>query len=152
MRFQRANFLVSDLDRALVLYRDILGMKVDLIKESEEDSYSYDVFEIDRSIKLNFALLSYENQPRVMALTELGKNSLAKASHPRRSAIVIEVADVDALLNKALKNNFKIYRENLILISTEKLVTHDGREGREIGILDDDGNLIVIYKIEKDNK
>jgi catechol 2,3-dioxygenase-like lactoylglutathione lyase family enzyme len=145
MRFQRANFLVSDLDRALVLYRDILSMKVDLIKESEEDSYSYDVFEIDRSIKLNFVLLSYENQPRVMALTELGKNSLAKASHPRRSAIVIEVADVDALLNKALKNNFKIYRE-------EKLVTHDGREGREIGILDDDGNLIVIYKIEKDNK
>lgn len=145
MRFQRANFLVSDLDRALVLYRDILGMKVDLIKESEEDSYSYDVFEIDRSIKLNFALLSYENQPRVMALTELGKNSLAKASHPRRSAIVIEVADVDDILKKALENNFKIYRE-------EKLVTHDGREGREIGISDDDGNLIVIYKIEKDNK
>ena len=145
MRFQRANFLVSDLDRALVLYRDILGMKVDLIKESEENSYSYDVFEIDRGIKLNFALLSYENQPRVMALTELGKNSLAKASHPRRSAIVIEVADVDDILKKVLENNFKIYRE-------EKLVTHDGREGREIGILDDDGNLIVIYKIEKDNK
>ena len=145
MRFQRTNFLVSDLDRALVLYRDILGMTVDLIKESEEDSYSYDVFEIDRSIKLNFVLLSYENQPRVMALTELGKNSLAKASHPRRSAIVIEVVDVDVILNKALENNFKIYRE-------EKLVTHDGREGREIGILDDDGNLIVIYKIEKDNK
>mgnify|MGYP004002094589 FL=1 len=145
MRFQRANFLVSDLDRALVLYRDILGMTVDLIKESEEDSYSYDVFEIDRSIKLNFVLLSYENQPRVMALTELGKNSLAKASHPRRSAIVIEVVDVDVILNKALENNFKIYRE-------EKLVTHDGREGREIGILDDDGNLTVIYKIEKDNK
>ena len=145
MRFQRTNFLVSDLDRALVLYRDTLGMKVDLIKESEEDSYSYDVFEIDRSIKLNFALLSYENQPRVMALTELGKDNLAKASHPRRSAIVIEVTDVDDILNKALESNFKIYRE-------EKLVTHDGREGREIGILDDDGNLTVIYKIEKDNK
>ena len=145
MRFQRTNFLVSDLDRALVLYRDILGMKVDLIKESEEDSYSYDVFEINRRIKLNFALLSYENQPRVMALTELGKNNLANASHPRRSAIVIEVAEVDYILNKALENNFKIYRE-------EKLVTHDGREGREIGILDDDGNLTVIYKIEKDNK
>jgi hypothetical protein len=80
-----------------------------------------------------------------MALTELGKNNLANASHPRRSAIVIEVAEVDYILNKALENNFKIYRE-------EKLVTHDGREGREIGILDDDGNLTVIYKIEKDNK
>ena len=46
MRFQRTNFLVSDLDRALVLYRDILGMKVDLIKESEEDSYSYEQMQL----------------------------------------------------------------------------------------------------------
>ena len=141
-------YVISYLDRLknAIHNQEIEMIKIMIFKLNEwyNDNIN-DVFEIDRSIKLNFALLSYENQPRVMALTELGKNSLAKASHPRRSAIVIEVTDVDALLNKALKNNFKIYRE-------EKLITHDGREGREIGILDDDGNLIVIYKIEKDNK
>jgi catechol 2,3-dioxygenase-like lactoylglutathione lyase family enzyme len=72
MRFQRANFLVSDLDRALILYRDILGMRLDHVEESEDDSYSYDVFEIDKKIQIKFALLSYSNQPRIMALTELG--------------------------------------------------------------------------------
>ena len=47
MRFQRANYLVSNKERALLLYRDILGMSLDFMKVSEEDSYSYDVFDID---------------------------------------------------------------------------------------------------------
>ena len=85
MRFQRANYLVSNKERALLLYRDILGMNLDFMKVSEEDSYSYDVFDIDDSIPIEFALLSYENQPRVMALTILGDGNLEKNPLPRRS-------------------------------------------------------------------
>ena len=55
MRFQRANYLVSNKERALLLYRDILGMNLDFMKVSEEDSYSYDVFDIDDSIPIEFA-------------------------------------------------------------------------------------------------
>lgn len=82
MRFQRANYLVSNKERALLLYRDILGMNLDFMKVSEEDSYSYDVFDIDDSIPIEFALLSYENQPRVMALTILGDGNLEKTPFP----------------------------------------------------------------------
>ena len=141
MRFQRANYLVSNKDRALLLYRDILGMNLDFMKQSEDDSYSYDVFEIDKSISIEFALLSYKDQPRVMALTILGDGNLEMNPLPRRAAICIEVDNVDDILGKCEKNNFHYFKE-------EHLVTHDGREGREIGILDDDGNLTVIYKIE----
>ena len=38
---------------------------------SEDDSYSYEVFDIDQKIPIEFALVSYENQPRVMALTKI---------------------------------------------------------------------------------
>ena len=61
---------------------------------------------------------------------------------PRRSAICIEVDNVDQILSKCREHNFQCFKE-------EHLVTHDGREGREVGILDDDGNLTLIYKIEK---
>ena len=37
MRFQRTNYLVSDGDRALLFYRDILGMTLDFMKQSEDD-------------------------------------------------------------------------------------------------------------------
>ena len=142
MRFQRANYLVSNKERALLLYRDILGMRLDFMKVSEEYSYSYDVFDIDDSIAIEFALLSYQDQPRVMALTILGDGNLEKNPLPRRAAICIEVDDVDDAVSKCNENGFHCYGE-------AHLITHDGREGKEVGILDDDGNLIVIYKIEK---
>ena len=142
MRFQRANYLVSNKERALLLYRDILGMNLDFMKDSEEDSYSYEVFDIDDSIPMEFALLSYENQPRVLALTILGDGNLEQNPTPRRSAIVIEVDNVDETVAKCKENGFHCYRD-------DHLITHDGREGKEVGILDDDGNLVVIYKIEK---
>ena len=142
MRFQRANYLVSNNERALLLYRDILGMSLDFMKVSEKDSYSYDVFDIDDSIAIEFALLSYQDQPRVMALTILGDGNLEKNPLPRRAAICIEVDDVDDAVSKCNENGFHCYGE-------DHLITHDGREGKEVGILDDDGNLIVIYKIEK---
>ena len=142
MRFQRANYLVSNKERAFLLYRDILGMSLDFMKVSEEDSYSYDVFDIDDSIAIEFALLSYEDQARVMALTILGDGNLEKNPLPRRAAICIEVDDVDDTVSKCNENGFHCYGE-------DHLITHDGREGKEVGILDDDGNLIVIYKIEK---
>ncbi len=113
MRFQRANYLVSNKDRALLLYRDILGMNLDFMKQSEDDSYSYDVFEIDKSISIEFALLSYKDQPRVMALTILGDGNLELNPLPRRAAICIEVDDVDDILGKCEKIIFITSKKNI---------------------------------------
>ena len=140
VRFQRGNFVVSDLSRALTFYQDVLGFRHDFTKDSPEDSYSYDVFEIDRSKPLRFAVLSTEDQVRVMALTEIQGAELQVCPDPRRSAIVVEVGDVDKVINGATEIGCHVYRE-------EELHTHDGRVGREVGIVDWDGNLTVIYHI-----
>ena len=139
LRFQRANFVVRDIDRSLALYRDVLGFEVAFILDSPDDSYSYPVFEIDKAHKLRFAVLSTEEQVRVMALTEVPAE-LEPVPQPRRAAIVLEVGDVDAVCDGARAAGCKVYEE-------EKLVTHDGRVGREVGIADYDDNLVVIYKI-----
>ena len=73
-----------------------------------------------------------------MALTEVP--GLAEQATPRRSTIVLDVEDVDAVVARARKGGYRVFPE-------ERLVTHDGRMGREIGILDADGNLTVIYRI-----
>ena len=138
-RFQRGNFVVRDIERSLAFYRDVLGLEVAFIKDSPADSYSYDVFEIDRSLKLRFAVLSAPGQPRVLALTEVPAE-LASVPAPRRSAIVIEVGDVDAVVLGAKAAGCHVYDE-------DELVTHDGRVGREVGIVDYDDNLTVIYSI-----
>ena len=140
VRFQRANFVVRDLEHALGFYRDILGFEVEYIENSPADSYSYTVFEIDRKATLRFATLSTPGQPRVMALTEVKGVTLKHCPDPKRAAIVLEVADFDYVCERAVAWGLIVHPE-------EKLVTHDGRIGREAGIVDHDGNLVVIYHI-----
>ena len=141
LRFQRGNFVVRDIDKSLTFYRDVLGFELAFLKDSPDDSYSYPVFEIDTAHKLRFAVLSTEEQVRVMALTEV-PTELESLPIPRRSAIVLEVGDVDAVVEGAKAAGLHVYKE-------EELHTHDGRVGREVGIVDFDGNLVVIYKIPK---
>lgn len=140
IRFQRANYIVSDLDEAFKFYRDVLGFEVEFMADSKEDSYSYPVFEIDRAAKMRWATLTTPGQPRVMAITEVKGVKLAPVPHPRRAAIVLDIADIDGVIAGAKKLGLTVYDE-------ERLETHDGRVGREVGIVDADDNLVVIYNI-----
>lgn len=142
IRFQRANYLVANLDRALTFYRDVLGFDVVFIKDSEADSYSYDVFEIERGSTMRFCVLRTEDQPNVMALTEVADLPPTKAT-PRRAGVVLEAANIDDAVAASRALGLTIYRE-------DHLVTKDGREGVEYGIVDFDGNLVVLYLIRKD--
>ena len=138
IRFQRANFLVSDIEAALRFYVDVLGMEVAFRKARRDESYSHVVFGLDRSKPVGFVALSTPTQPRVMALTEVA--GLERLPEPRRSTIVLHVDDPDAVIDRARAGGYQVFPE-------EELITHDGRRGREIGILDADGNLVLIYRI-----
>ena len=140
LRFQRANTLVADLDRALTFYRDVLGFEVVFTKASEADSYSYDVFGIDPSHALRFCVLRTEGQANVMALTEVPGLAPCTAS-PRRAAIVLEARDIEDAVAGARALGLTVHRE-------DRLVTQDGREGVEFGVVDFDGNLVVLYRID----
>jgi catechol 2,3-dioxygenase-like lactoylglutathione lyase family enzyme len=140
VRFQRGNHVVADLDRALAFYEGVLGFDVTYVLPPNPGSYSYPVFDIPRHAALRFCVLSTETQERVMALTEIRGVELPAIPHPRRSAIVLEVADPDAVVAGARALGLIVYAE-------EVLHTADGRTGREVGIVDFDDNLVVIYKI-----
>lgn len=140
VRFQRANYVVADLERSLRFYRDVLGFEVEHQHQSPADSYSYPVFSIDPAARLRFALLTAPGQRRVMALTEVRDVPLPTLPAPRRAAIVLDMADIDGVVAGARQLGLHVYPE-------ERLETHDGRTGREVGIVDADGNLVVIYTI-----
>ena len=131
---------MADLPRALTFYRDVLGFDVTFVLPPNPASYSYPVFDIPRAAVMQFCVLSTATQERVMALTEITGIDLAPTSHPRRSAIVLEIEDPDAVMAGARALGLMVYDE-------EVLHTKDGRTGREIGIVDFDDNLVVIYKI-----
>ncbi len=139
-RFQRANFVVRDLARALTFYRDVVGFEVSSMKGHNPHSYSFSVFEIPRDVSIGFCVLSLPDQPRVMALTEIQSSLIAATPRPRRGAVVLEVTDIDAVVEGARKLGLHVYEE-------AELVSTSGRRGREVGIVDFDDNLLVIYKL-----
>ena len=140
VRFQRANFVVRNLDRALELYVGVLGLSLDFVKESDAASYSYTVFDIPPHARVRFAVLSAPGQPRVMALTEITGMTLPRVSLPRRAAVVLETPDLDAVAERARARGFLVCPEG-------ELLTFDGRRGRELGLVDGDDNLTVVYAI-----
>lgn len=140
INFQRANYVVTDLERSLKLYRDVLGFKVIFSKDAPEDSYSYDVFEIDKSTDMGFCVLGTDDEPNCMALTELRGTTLDPIPSPRRGAIVLRLEHFDEAVDGVKALGLKTYTE-------DRLETNDGRVGRELGIVDFDGNLVVIYCI-----
>ena len=139
IRFQRANFVVASIEKSMVFYGDVLGFDVAFEKDSEPDSYSYDVFELQHGKKMRFAVLSTPSQPRVMALTEI-EGGLGYQDKNRRSAIILEISEIDRAVAESKALGLRVYHE-------DALITNDGREGREVGIVDFDGNLVVIYFI-----
>lgn len=140
VRFQRGNHVVADLDLALTFYEKVLGFNVAFRLPPNPASYSYAVFDVPRDAVMRFCVLSTDTQERVMALTEVRGVPLAPVPHPRRSAIVLEVDDPDAVTAGARSLGLHVYDE-------EVLHTKDGRVGREMGVIDFDDNLIVLYKI-----
>jgi len=75
-----------------------------------------------------------------MALTEISQPQPLPSVTPRRAAIVLEIEDIDGVIADCQREGLQVHPE-------ETLETHDGRAGREVGIVDYDGNLIVIYFI-----
>ena len=141
LHFQRATLVVADLERALRLYRDILGFTVEYILGGDAVAYSRQVFDLPAGAVVRLCTLNAPGQPRTLALVEASGVALPPSVGVRRSAAVLRVADFDSVLAGAAA------LPDVQVIAEHPLRTHDGRIGREAGIVDADGNLVVIYSI-----
>lgn len=139
--FKRVTLVVSDLDRSLEIYRDILGFQLDGIMDSTEASYSYPVFKIDPEAKVRFATLSAgPEQVRTMALTEITGMELPKPGRPHMTASVIRVDD--------LEGTFKKLEAMGLEIVPPKIAERPGEfKFVEQAFVDFDGHLIVLYQL-----
>jgi len=140
--FQRAALLVEDMDRALEVYRDLLGFTLEFIGDDSLDSYAYEIFSIPRSVPIRFATLSSQTQQRTLALIEAPGHTIA-LGNSRRTAVVIQVDSVPKTLAGAAA---------LDLVACEPrtdLTPDKGPPRTEAGFYDHDGHTVVIYHLER---
>jgi catechol 2,3-dioxygenase-like lactoylglutathione lyase family enzyme len=133
--------LVSDIDKALLVYRDVLGFVVEFIGVDTPDAYSYEIFRIPRTIQTRFATLSSASQQRTLALIEM-PGFAGVADGVLTAATVIQVASVDAVLQAATVLGLATTAVHCVLAPAK------GPARREAAFYDYDGHAVVIYQLD----
>ncbi len=142
--FKRTTLVVSNIERSLGIYRDVLGFTLNApVSESSSDSYSYPVFRIPAEAKIRFVTLDTKTQERTLALTEVTGIPLPKPSQPLMSAAVIRVPNLAETMQK-------IQALGLETIEPKTVRSLDGQFAFiEQAFVDYDGHLIVLYQMLK---
>lgn len=137
---QRSCFLVSDLDKSLTLYRDLLGFKLEYLDSDGPDAFSYEIFNIDRSKQTRFATFSTADQLRTLALIEVPELN----ANPTQTPVAASVVHVDSVDNT-------IEAAKVMGLSTSRilreLTPQSGPARAEAAIYDFDGHPVVIYQL-----
>lgn len=139
--FKRMTIMVSDLDRTVRLWRDILGFEVTVNPQSGPDSYSYPVFNIARGATIRYAMVSAgPYQQRTFAFAEVKGQPIRAPQEPRLAAAVI---NANGRLAEIIA---KVKAEGLEIVPSQPLVLQTQGTGIEQAFVDWDGHLIVLYE------
>lgn len=138
LHLKRPCLLVSDLEKSLTLYRDVLGFRLDFVGAADDDSYLYTVFQISPQARLTFAALSTAHEPRGLALTEVVGVELPPPQCPYRIGIVIQVPNLATTIQTIQSLGLEVMLSRSFTAPPDKTFT-------EQGFYDFDGHLIVLY-------
>ena len=142
LHLKRPCLIVADLERSLLIYRNILGFRLDYVGDASANSYLYKAFQFPQEAKLKFAALSTESEPRSLALTEVKGITLPPPTPPYRAATVIRVPSLAGIIQK-------IRDRGLEAIEPSFFTAPPNLNFTEQAFCDYDGHLIVLYEVKQ---
>jgi hypothetical protein len=139
--YKRQLYVVTDMERALTLWRDVMGLQPGDITTSGPSSYSREIFNVPARAAMRFCTLSAgPNQIRTLALLEVKGVSLPRKTGIRTTGAVINAnGRLDTIIAWARTNRLTVF-------DPRPLNSVDQGAGIEQGFLDWDGNVIVLYQ------
>lgn len=139
--YKRQLYVVTDMERALTLWRDVMGLQPGDITTSGPNSYSREVFNIPARAAMRFCTLSAgPTQIRTLALLEVKGVRLPRKTGIRTTGAVINAnGRLEAIIASARSMG-------LTIMGPRVLESASQGNGIEQGFLDWDGNVIVLYQ------
>jgi catechol 2,3-dioxygenase-like lactoylglutathione lyase family enzyme len=142
--YKRQLFVVTDMERALTLWRDVLGLQAGPVTVSGPNSYSREVFNVPARARMRFCTLSAgPTQVRTLALLEVTGVRLPRKTGVRTTAAVINANGRLARIIEAAR------AKGLTVFGPRELASPDQGVGVEQGFMDWDGNVIVLYEFPR---
>lgn len=134
----RPSFVVRNIEESLKFYRDILGYEVYSINGGEGMTPSfYTVYNIPNNGKGRFAALNSNRRMGEFALAEYADYQPVEDPTAPRSAVILVNANghFEEIVAKAKAAGYRLLPEHWY-----------SETGREQGIVDRDGHLVVLYE------
>lgn len=132
---KRPTLVVHDMEKALSLYRDILGFQLGSLKQDPPDSYVFTAFNIPEGTIVRHATMDTDVEKRALSLVEVKEMKVPDDTGLRTSTILVNSnGRLDEILARLKAENYKILPSHPL-----------GKTGTEVGFIDNDGHLIVVY-------
>ncbi len=137
----RSNLVVADIDRALTLYRDILGFRVDRALPVNPGNFMYEFFGIPAEAQVRIAFLATpDGRFGAIGMTEVKGVPLPPRAKPYESVLIVEVQKrIEAVHEKALAATPKLEVGRILEL------TNPAR--REFPVTDYDGHRIIVMQL-----
>ena len=141
-RIKRISLMTRDLDRSIAFFTEVVGFSLDFegTLPANGEPFLGPVFNIDASQPIRRALLSTSREPRGLFLIEHPEAPPANPEVPTAVVTVVEVADIQATLNRAAKFGAPVSE-------TVTDITPEGLRFSEAMITSPGGHAILVYEI-----
>ena len=141
-RIKRISLMTRDLDRSIAFFTDVVGFSLDFegTLPANGEPFLGPVFNIDASQPIRRALLSTSQESRGLFLIEHPEAPLANPDVPTTVVTVVEVADIQATLNRAVKFGAPVSE-------TVTDTTPEGLRFSEAMVTSPGGHAILVYEI-----
>ncbi len=143
LQFQRATLTVSDMDRSLDFYRDLLGFTVS--GDARYDTPALrTMFHIPEGATPRLVLLDASTtQPRALALVHAEGLAVDATANTRNApALVVNTTELDAIMARMDASNITV------VLPPTPLNDFSGKPfGREAMVLDPDGIRLVLFEM-----
>ena len=139
LTIKRPCLIVSNLQRSLKLYQDILGFELIYQNQASPGSYLYHVFGLPSEAEVTFAAFNTQHEPRALALVEVKAFLLPARPMPYSCALVIQVSSLESRIAE-------IRQLGLAVVEPNRFKTEHNLSFIEQALSDFDGNRIMLYQ------
>ena len=134
---RRPTVMVRNMDRALALYRDILGLRLGSLKQDGPDSYVYTAFNIPKGTIVWHATFDTDKEKRVLSIISVASMRPPQGRTALRTSAILINAN-----GRLAEIRAKLIAGGYRVLPNHKLAPN----GTEFAFEDADGHLIAVYE------
>jgi len=147
LRVKRPLLIVSDLERSLKFYVDVIGLElysVDPYYDRNPQSLGYEMFGVAQGARKRMAMLNTSNEIRGITLQEIKDMPVKFEQRPRAFTVLFETDDLFGIRQRAQAAGFRIIEPQLADIP-ETTQTPRLRFA-ELAVIDPDDHVVAFFQ------